>query len=95
MPSGVKQGDCFSATVFSLFINDLALEIKLLNRCVIANSKIISILMFADDVVVLSETENNLQVMLNTINTGCNKWKVLINETKSNVIDFRPKRMLK
>ena len=55
-----------------------------------ANSKIISILMYADDVVVLSETENNLQVMLNTINTWCNKWKVLINDTKSNVIHFRP-----
>ena len=94
-PSGVKQGDCFSATAFSLFINDLALEIKLLNRGVLVNSKIISILMYADDVVVLSETENNLQVMLNTINTWCNKWKLLINEAKSNVIHFRPKGKLK
>ena len=51
--------------------------------------------MYADDVVVLSETENNLQVMLNTINTWCKKWKLLINETKSNVIHFRPKPKLK
>ena len=94
-PSGVKQGDCFSATAFSLFINDLALEIKLLNRGVLVNSKIICILMYADDVIVLSETENNLQVMLDTINTWCNKWKLLINETKSNVLHFRLKRMLK
>ena len=73
----------------------LALEIKLLNRDLLVNSKIIRILMYADDVVVLSETENKLQVMLNTINTRCNKWKLLISETKSNVIHFRPKRMLK
>ena len=27
-PSGVKQGDCFSSTSFSIFINDMALNIN-------------------------------------------------------------------
>ena len=72
-PSGVKQGDNVSPTLFSIFINDLVkginelgLGVKIDNRVevdgtIIDNSIILSCLLYADDLVFLSETEENLQ----------------------------------
>ena len=57
-PVGVKQGDCLSPTLFSIFINDLATEIKESNIGVILEEGLlINILLYADDIVLLAETE--------------------------------------
>ena len=63
---GVKQGDIISPTLFSNFINDLAKDIKNLNLVVeIEPGLNVSILLFADDIVLLSPTEEQLQLLLN------------------------------
>ena len=67
-PIGVKQGDCLSPTLFAIFINDLASEIKEANIGIDLNidggpniDYIFSILFYADDIVCRAETENDLQ----------------------------------
>ena len=87
--SGVRQGDSISATLFSLFINDLAIEIKNLNQGVLINDFQVSVLLYADDIVFLSESENGLQCMLNYLNDWCKTWQLDINEAKSNIVHFR------
>ena len=47
---GVKQGDNLSPTLFSVFLNDLATEIKKLNAGVDTSDGTVSILLYADDV---------------------------------------------
>ena len=89
---GVKQGDCLSPTLFSLFINDLAKEIKALDKGVKANTLNVSLLMYADDVVFLAETEENLQIMLDTLDNWIKQWGISINNKKSNFVHFRPKK---
>ena len=49
----------------------------------------ISILLYADDIVLIAENEQNLQEMLNFM---YNWWKLKLNINKSNVIHFRNKR---
>ena len=49
----------------------------------------ISILMYADDIVLISNTEENLQVLLETLHNWCKKWRVLINTAKSKCVHFR------
>ena len=88
---GVKQGDNLSPTLFSLFINDLAIKIKELKYGVKIANEIVSILLYADDIVLLSNSENNLQKMLLYMNTWCEQWCLKINVTKSKVVHFRPK----
>jgi hypothetical protein len=89
--SGVRQGDNLSPTLFSLFLNDLALELKQMNCGVKISGEDLCILMYADDIVVLSDSEENLQKLLHRVRLWCKRSQLVINEDKSKVIHFRKK----
>ena len=93
--SGVRQGDVLSTTLFNVYINDLAKEIKSLNFGIPVEGYNLSILLYADDIVLLSETEDDLQCMLDKLHEWCIKWNMKVNETKTNVVHFRLKNQLK
>ena len=86
---GVRQGDSLSPSLFNIFINDLASEISDLNLGVQIGDENVSILMYADDVVILSENVENMQTMINYVNQWCTKWKMKINLKKSKIMHFR------
>ena len=91
--SGVKQGDNLSPTLFNLYINDLAQEIKNLNCGVnFGDNDNLSILLYADDIVLLAETDDDLQRMLNCLYRWCSKWRLVVNESKTKVMHIRPSR---
>ncbi len=46
--------------------------------------------MFTDDITRLAETESDLQKMMDKLNSWCEKWKMVINEKKTQVVHFRP-----
>ena len=87
--SGLKQGCNLSPTLFSIFANDLVQEINALDLGIQMGTVNISILMFADDKVLISNTEENLQVLLDPLHNWCKKWRVLINTSKSKCVHFR------
>ena len=72
--SGVKQGCLLSPTLFNLFINGLIEEIKQLNLGVKCGEILLALLMFADDIAIMAETEEDLQCMLSTLHTWCESW---------------------
>ena len=80
--SGVKQGDALSPTLFAIYINDLAKEIKALNCGIRCGNEMISILLYADDIVLLSPSEDNLQRMLSYIDDWFNKWRLFERKRK-------------
>ena len=51
----------------------------------------ISVLFYADDIAIISETEGGMQQMLDKLNDWCNKWRIVINENKTKILQFRPK----
>lgn len=83
--TGVKQGCPLSALLFSLFINDIVKHLP--GGIRIANT-IINVLLYADDLVVLSESPENLQLMINRLAAYCEKWGLTINTEKSKVMVF-------
>lgn len=48
-----------------------------------------SILLYADDIVLMAENERDMQKMLFHTNEWCKKWRMSINEKKTNVVHFR------
>ena len=88
---GVKQGDNLSPT---LFINNLASQIKELHCGYKIGIKPVSILLYADDIVLLLDSEKGLQSMLTNLNKWCMQWCLDINVLKSNIIHFRPNKVL-
>ena len=68
---GIKQKDCISPTLFSLFINNIVHEINDLELGVNLDDERVSLLLYADDIVILSNDENGMQTMLNTLHEWC------------------------
>ncbi len=52
---GVKQGDILSPTLFSLYVNDMASELKNMNLGVPIDDENVCIFLYADDIVILAK----------------------------------------
>ena len=86
---GVKQGDVCSPILFSLFINELALDIiKGGKYDTILTSTLVEIfiLLFAVDIILRSETAVGLQNQMNILYTSSEKLQLKVNFDKSNII---------
>ena len=89
---GVRQGDSLSPTLFGLFINDLAHEINTSGHGIkITNNFKINMLMYADDLAIISESEEDLQNMLDSLHEWCTKWCMRVNVNKTKIVQFRCK----
>ena len=93
--NGVRQGDTLSPTLFSIYINDLAEEINVLDIGVNMGDFKVSNLLYADDVVIVANNENDLQTMLNTLHSWSKRWAIDINKTKSKIVHFRKANVTK
>ena len=54
----------------------------------------LSVLCYADDIVILCDSEEKLQSMLNHVDEWCSKWCLKVNTNKSKVMHVRPKRLV-
>ena len=80
---------------FNIYINDLSLGLKKKNLGVTIGNLHVCILLYADDIVLISESELNLQIMLDFVNSWCNKWQMKINNEKSKLYISEKKRYQK
>ena len=88
--TGVRQVEWLSPFLFSMFINDLEEELILKNiEGLDFDYFKLFLLMYADDIVLFSETADGLQNGLNCMNQYCQKWKGTVNIQKTKVMVFR------
>ncbi|MCW4343991.1 MAG: reverse transcriptase family protein [Candidatus Thiodiazotropha endolucinida] len=95
--TGVRQGENLSPFLFSIYVNDLNhfLMSKNLNGSTSEfNSESIyiylkiMILLYADDTVLFSDSEFDMQRALDHFYTYCNKWQLTVNVEKTKIVVF-------
>ena len=86
----VLQGGMLSPKLFTEFLTDIDLYLPK-SHGVILNQNLISYLLYADDLVLFSETAEGLQYLLNGLHQFCSRWHLILNEAKSKVLIFNKK----
>lgn len=90
------QGDILSPMLFSLFLEDLETHLhENLSAGIDIDQINIFLLLFADDLAIISETPNGLQKHLNTLHTYCERWGLTVNIDKTKVMIFQKGRTRK
>jgi len=91
-PRGLKQGEVCSPILFSLLINELTKEINENGKHGVQLSPDIIqllILLFADDIALLSDSIVGLQTQLNILYRVAERLDLVVNLEKSNIVVFR------
>ena len=86
---GVAQGCSLSPILFSVFINGLLKEVEQAGLGVeLSDGSTIGGMLFADDFVGVSNSEEELQRLINVAHAYCCKWRLKANVSKSAVVVF-------
>lgn len=87
---GVRQGECLSPFLFSMYLNDLENEFirKGADGFNIDMLKLY-LLLYADDIVIFSETSVGLKKGLDILADYCDRWKLTVNTNKTKIMVFR------
>ncbi len=90
--NGLKQGCGISPTLFAIYVNDLAQEINSLKNGIQIGEENISILLFADDIALISDSEEKVQAMLTQLHKWCRKWRLNLNMDKTKIVHYRSEK---
>ena len=89
---GVKQGDGLSPLLFNIFVNDICEIFDIECDPVSIEDLEINCLLYADDLLLISQSEEGLQNCLNALQEYCILWKLEVNLDKTKVMIFNRKK---
>ena len=91
---GVLQGGILSPKMFNEYLSDFS---KYLNQKdgIAINETYFTHLLYADDIVLMSGSAEGLQSSLNNLHTFCSKWHLIVNTTKTKVMQINSRNTLK
>ena len=83
------QGECLSPSLFSMYLNDIMEHIESVESMgvLLGNTKI-TVLKYADDLVLFAKSAESLQLGLNVLHQFCKINKLAVNCDKSKVMHF-------
>ena len=84
---GVLQGGVLSPNLFNLFLEDLPSYLNI-KKGVHIGGVHMAYLLYADDLVLMSESPTGLQTLIHGLENFCMQWHMVVNLTKTNVVVF-------
>ena len=89
LENGLMQGECLSPSLFSMYLNDIVEHIESVESMgvLLGNTKI-TVLKYADDLVLFAKSAESLQLGLNALHQFCEINKLTVNCDKSKVMHF-------
>ena len=90
---GVKQGDSLRPNLFKIYINDLPDIFDDSCHPVTLETLSLNCLMFADDILFLSESAEGLQKSLDKLSEYCKKWQLPVNVKKTKATIFQQRNI--
>ena len=85
---GVQQGNPLSPILFNLFINDIFEEIRNNSQITLDGESMVHALMYADDLIIMATSPEELQRSLDGLSKYCEKWKLNVNIKKTQCMTF-------
>ena len=90
---GVLQGGVISPTLFKIFLDDLKDYLDK-NKGITIDDVLICYILFADDLILVSETATGLQKLIDGVAEFCKQWHMIINLMKTKITIFNPRFVL-
>lgn len=92
--SGIRQGDSLSPILFNVIMDEIIKDVKTAGRGYRLGNKEIKIVCYADDAVIISEDEDNLQRLLYRFEKAAARFNMVISseKTQSLTISKEPRR---
>ena len=87
---GVLQGGFLSPKLFNEFMSDLPRYLNIDNGIEIDGTQF-SHLLYADDIVLISESAKGLQNSIDSLHKFCSKWHLIVNISKTKVMKSNAK----
>ena len=85
---GVRKGCVLSPLLFNIFLSDIQREFDTCGDNPKLNDVDISCLIWADDILILSNSPEGLQAKLDNLDMYCRKNKLKVNTEKTKVMTF-------
>ena len=86
MHQGVRQGCPLSPTLFNYFVEELAKKLRECGHGATIEGLDVGSLLYADDVVLVAESAEKLQGLIDVVDKFCRRWHMDINLKKSEVM---------